>query len=225
MTTFAQTLAKLSLSELLNSLTPGAQSSLTEIAKDSDVHYFIVLQASSGGKKKVIPAGPTLDFRSPDDTKGQTIGGMRASAYVDLSDEAKTGTSSPSKPASESDDQPSEESQLRKLRGEVESLKSINNVLEERFSRAKAQLINGNQMVEELKKRNSLLRERIAELETTDSSNNSVEESRFTDIDAAENELIQRMDDYMTKEAELEQREEDLFRRERVLHEATLKNA
>ena len=225
MNLFSQSLAKISLSELMNSLTPGAQRSLAEVAKNSDVHYFIVLQPSNGSKKKIIPAGPSLDFRSPSDAQGKTIGGMRASAYVTLADEVKIQSSAAASPASATAIQLSEDSDLRKLRVELDSLRNMNEVLEERFSRAKAQLIARNQVIEQLKEHNSLLKERIAAIDTADATDNSADQSRFADIDTAENELIQRMDDYMTKEAELEQREEDLFRRERVLHEGSLKNA
>lgn len=205
----------------MDSLSPAARISLKRVAEDTEVHYLVVLQPPQRDKKKILPSGPNLDFRTPADAAGVVINGMKATMYVDLEEARKSPTPTPSanspKVAPKHNNTTHLEDQSKLLESQVEWLQTEKMQLSEKLAHAKARLITSKQLVDELKRSQETLKARIAELENT--YDEATDTGRLKDIDSAEEELISRMNEFMEKEAELEQREENLFYRERILHE------
>jgi predicted nuclease with TOPRIM domain len=191
---------------------------LGAVAEDLEVDFLIILETASKDRKKIIPAGPGLDFRSPKDASGKTIGGMRMSAYVDLKRARATPKINKATEQAMPAPQKIASTKERKLQARLDWMEKEKFELENRISGAKKQILTRNQVIDELKKQLSLLQ---AKLQTSEEANQLPDTfgSRDTDLEAAEEELITRMNQYMEKEAELEQREENLFHRERKLHD------
>ncbi|HAV13788.1 MAG TPA: hypothetical protein DCX06_09925 [Opitutae bacterium] len=206
------------LRSLLQTVTSATADSLIALADDTDISYLIILETAAKDKRKFLPAGPGLDFRSPKDAAGQTIGGMRMSGFVDMAKaRANQAAQTLNKNIPTRETSPSQTE--KKLKQRLEWTEKENYELENRISNAKKQILTRNQVIQELKKQVSALQKRLDEHEHTSAPSDSQMSSRDSELEAAEEELITRMNEYMEKEAELEQREENLFYRERKLHE------
>ncbi|MEM7789850.1 MAG: hypothetical protein AAF546_00480 [Verrucomicrobiota bacterium] len=216
-------LKKIPLRELKGSLSLGSQNSLKKVIQTKEVVYLIVLESANGDKKKIIPAGPSLDFRNPSDALGHTIGGMRAKSYVDLDEERQSSQKRHLDRMATKVPFPSSSVNSEMLQQKIEALQEENRLLHDRVASARKKIMTQNQLIETLSSSEKELKLMVNQLENGITNENNLFDTRSMDIDNAENELIQKMNEYMMKEAELEQREEDLFRRERILHEETLK--
>lgn len=199
------TLKLITYNELLQRLSEKSRSAVHRILDDDEVHYLIVLQANAESKPKILPAGPNLDFRSPKDASGQVIRGMRAVAYVDLNSDSTKTEIRKSQSAKDAGD--SGEQKVRELEAKLVWYENENNSMAQRLRNAKRILKEKDIKISELSKRNEMLTARMDEFNC---SGDIATEKRLEDIEKAENELIDRMNELMHKEAQLEQREEDL---------------
>lgn len=184
---------------------------MNRILGDSGVHFLILLQADAESKPKILPAGPKLDFRRPKDAAGQVIRGMRAVAYVDLlatrAQQAEiVHSKSTGAPGSANGEK------LRELESKIVWFENENNNLEQRLRTAKRVLREKDIEIAELTKRNEML---VARMDEYNCSGDMATENRIKDIEKTENALIDRMNELLHKEAEIEQREENLIYRER----------
>lgn len=193
-------------SQLLQRLSEKSRAAVDRLLGDSGVHYLIVLQANSDARPKILPAGPNLDFRHPKDAAGQVIRGMRAVAYVDLKAEAGNGAEAKSKPTDASNN--ADKEKIRELEAKVVWFENENNNLEQRLRRAKRLFKEKEIKIAELSKRNEMLHARMDEYNC---SGDPDTEKRLKDIENTENELIKQMNELLRKEAEIEQREENLI--------------
>jgi predicted nuclease with TOPRIM domain len=208
---------EISFNKLLQTVTASTGNSLRTLAENSDVDYLIILENASKDKRKFIPAGSGLDFRTPKDATSKVIGGMRMSGFVDLS------KSTAIQPLSEADQEPlkikdTDSSEVDRLKRRIEWLDKANYVLENKISSAKKQILTRNQVIEEMKKQVSGLQAKLDSAEQNQPLNDDYT-AQSSNLEAAEEELMTRMNEYMEKEAELDQREEDLFHQERRFHE------
>jgi hypothetical protein len=202
---------------LLRTVAPATADSLRKLSEDADVDYIIILENASRDKRKFIPAGAGLDFRSPKDATGKIIGGMRMSGHVDLRKSAPT-PASPSVDQGRDGKEGEDSTAAETLKRRIKWLEQVNNDLENKVSNAKKQILTRNQVIEEQKKQIYALQAKLNSLEQNHPFDDSVP-AQNSNLEAAEEELINRMNEFMEKEAELEQREEDLFHKERRFHE------
>ena len=209
------------LDALLQTVSKRVGESLCALVEDSDIDFLIVLETASKDKRKFVPAGPSLDFRTPKDALGKVIGGMRMCGYVDFAkvragQGAERKSDSVNRAAATAQGASTEKSD--QLEKRLEWALRENSMLENKVSSAKKQILSRNQIIEELKKQVSSLQARISALEDHQPQSDTLI-ARHTELEAAEEELITRMNEYMEKEAELEQREENVFHLERKFHE------
>lgn len=201
------------------------------MARTPEVTFLVVLKGDRSTKKKIMPAGPTLDFRHPRDFVGHSFDGLRASEFVELSSEPTLETSGEQPAAGLSSDQASdrkatEQRAVDNTRARLQSLEEKNAILESRLDRARTHLQNQKELIAQLKRKESALHEQIRAYEEAPGLSNSddfeSDPSRLADLKTAEDELINRMDEYMRKEAELEQREDLVREREQALDDTTI---
>lgn len=202
---------KLNLQNLLDTLKPASRSTLAQVIEDANVHYLLVFEPPARDRKKVIPAGPGLDFRGPNDARNRVIDGQRMTGYVDLAEHrSRASDTEPNHrmPAEET----GASTKIKALESKISWLKGENQELKNRFSEARRQLKLKNELIKDLKRLESVTRAKLEEYQLPESEQNS---DGYGDLAQAEEELIGKMNEYMVKEAELEQREENLLARER----------
>ncbi|NBB78718.1 MAG: hypothetical protein GVY36_04635 [Verrucomicrobia bacterium] len=207
--------------ELTRDVAPSTKNALAKLLNNSEIDYIIVLQTATKDRRKFLPAGKNMDFRSPRDAEGKVIGGMRMTAYVDLraeraevNKERQKARQTPSFSQRYSNPQPANDTN-QKLNQAMRRIEALEN----KISSAKKQILSRDQMIAQLQSKVRNLQEKLATPEQDSSSSDEISK-RYAAIESSEEELIERMNEYMEKEAELEQREENLFFLERKFHEA-----
>lgn len=216
------TFKAITLRDLLKNISPKSRASLEAIAADPQISYLIVFESADRKRRRILPAGADQDFRSPQDAVGQTYDGLRASAFVNLGKEREKNEAAEAKArieATESTTTSKPADENAKLKSKVTRQESEIRRLEDRLVLARKRVNEKDLLIEELKTQLSNKRYQQNEAAAPEGLDEAPDgdEKRFSDVAKAEEDLIARMNDYMVKEAELEQREQDLNYRESKL--------
>ena len=213
-------LTKINFKDLAGTINQKSAASLEAIIENPDVSHLVVFESEDKKRRRIFPAGKGQRFASPSDAAGHQFDGMQASAYVDLKEgrglkmKGADLTERTEKIGAAKDDE-----RVLKLQQKIAQYESDIRRLEDRFARARNRMSEQKNLIDELQAQLSEKRhqsDQLSEVEHGQSSSNETNQ-RHQDLEKAEENLIAQMNDYMVKEAELEQREEEINSREREL--------
>jgi hypothetical protein len=192
--------------ELLKGMSSSRRKAVELLFDDADVHYLAILQDDEA-QRKLLSVGPTLDYPDLDAVQNVEIDGMTLTAYVDCRSRDRRA------------------SQLFVSKASIRERGVKSALLAAEKDRRDALTKNAQLMSEvlRLEDENQGLKEKMESyadlIENRDELVQRIEllDLRETELTRMEEALLTRMDQHLQKAAELEQWEENLFRRERDL--------
>lgn len=211
----------------LNSLPQEKHAEVKAMFEDPTVHQAIILIENEGDQRQVLPIGPNLEYKDASKLAPDSFEGMRAIAIVDATkpypDLTKVHSPRPRSTVT------MQSSKLKSLSNPTYST-SQNTIaapqLEAKIKELKRSLAEERGKVMLQEQTIAELQQRIEQIENKqqdESELNPLDDSMLDDREQsvlkAEEDLINRLTYLMEKEAELEQFEENLNYRERMLDE------